>query len=238
LKGATPQARATGSRRSPSASARASFAWVATIAADLSGAAVTAQNRVRGTTPTLRVGDYDAPGEPYGFGCACNVWSSLLGLGESSLHRREPRRDLSATLPRDIVRRGHPRRQPDRLVKRLVWRLQSLAEGDLSERARCAAELVRDAVLRLNPPVSNRRHPRQSRSPNETLFEIVSRESRAPLLSNCLWLLILGRFGFHRRKEFASRSGFECNTPRISRARAPVNPSVEKLCEKTVKASN
>jgi Protein of unknown function (DUF2924) len=39
------------------------------------------------------------------------------------------------------------------LVKRIVWRLQALAEGDLSERARRrAAELARDADLRLNPP--------------------------------------------------------------------------------------
>jgi hypothetical protein len=39
------------------------------------------------------------------------------------------------------------------LVKRLAWRLQVLAEGDLSERARRrAAELANDADLRLNPP--------------------------------------------------------------------------------------
>jgi Protein of unknown function (DUF2924) len=39
------------------------------------------------------------------------------------------------------------------LVKRLAWRLQALAEGDLSERARGrAAELANDADLRLNAP--------------------------------------------------------------------------------------
>jgi hypothetical protein len=39
------------------------------------------------------------------------------------------------------------------LVRRLAWRLQALAEGDLSERARRrAAELANDADLRLNPP--------------------------------------------------------------------------------------
>jgi len=39
------------------------------------------------------------------------------------------------------------------LVKRLAWRLQVLAEGDLSERARKrAVELANDADLRLNPP--------------------------------------------------------------------------------------
>ena len=41
------------------------------------------------------------------------------------------------------------------LIKRIAWRLQALAEGDLSERARQrAAELARDADLRLNPPQS------------------------------------------------------------------------------------
>ena len=41
------------------------------------------------------------------------------------------------------------------LTKRIIWRLQALAEGDLSERARRrAAQLARDADLRLNPPQS------------------------------------------------------------------------------------
>jgi hypothetical protein len=39
------------------------------------------------------------------------------------------------------------------LTKRIAWRMQALAEGDLSERARRRAEeLARDADLRLNPP--------------------------------------------------------------------------------------
>ena len=41
------------------------------------------------------------------------------------------------------------------LVKRILWRLQALAEGDLSQRARLRAqELANDADLRLNPPAS------------------------------------------------------------------------------------
>ena len=41
------------------------------------------------------------------------------------------------------------------LIKRIAWRLQALAEGDLSQRARRrAAELARDADLRLNAPRS------------------------------------------------------------------------------------
>jgi hypothetical protein len=39
------------------------------------------------------------------------------------------------------------------LVKRIAWRLQAVAEGNLSERARRRAEeLANDADLRLNPP--------------------------------------------------------------------------------------
>ena len=41
------------------------------------------------------------------------------------------------------------------LVKRIIWRLQSLAEGDLTERARRrAAELANDADLRRKAPKS------------------------------------------------------------------------------------
>jgi hypothetical protein len=44
------------------------------------------------------------------------------------------------------------------LVKRIVWRIQALAEGDLSERARRrAAELAQDADLRLIPPRQGKR---------------------------------------------------------------------------------
>ena len=50
---------------------------------------------------------------------------------------------------------GEPTRTGNKtwLVRRIAWRLQALAEGDLSERARQrAAELAQDADLRLAPP--------------------------------------------------------------------------------------
>jgi Protein of unknown function (DUF2924) len=53
---------------------------------------------------------------------------------------------------------GEPTRAGNKtwLVKRLAWRLQALAEGDLSERARQrAVELARDADLRLTSPRPN-----------------------------------------------------------------------------------
>jgi hypothetical protein len=54
---------------------------------------------------------------------------------------------------------GEPTRANNRtwLVKRIAWRLQALAEGDLSERARQrAAALANDANLRLTPPKAPR----------------------------------------------------------------------------------
>ena len=46
------------------------------------------------------------------------------------------------------------------LIRRIVWRLQALAEGDLSERARRRAEeLANDADLRLHPPRKASRAP-------------------------------------------------------------------------------
>jgi hypothetical protein len=48
----------------------------------------------------------------------------------------------------------------DWLCKRLAWRLQALAEGDLSDRARRRAEeLACDADLRLSPPRRARPNP-------------------------------------------------------------------------------
>jgi Protein of unknown function (DUF2924) len=59
---------------------------------------------------------------------------------------------------------GEPTRANNQtwLIKRIAWRLQELAEGGLSERARRrAAELANDADLRLNPP----RPPRATKTP-------------------------------------------------------------------------
>ncbi|WP_261360394.1 DUF2924 domain-containing protein [Gemmata massiliana] len=53
------------------------------------------------------------------------------------------------------VRRGEPTTTGNRtwLARRIAWRIQALAEGDLSEGARArAAELARDADLRVISP--------------------------------------------------------------------------------------
>jgi hypothetical protein len=79
----------------------------------------------------------------------------------------DPRADELAGLVRMTVTQlraryaslfGEPTRAGNKawLVKRIAWRLQALAEGDLSERARQRAlELANDADLRLSPPRSS-----------------------------------------------------------------------------------
>ena len=48
------------------------------------------------------------------------------------------------------------------LYRRCAWRLQSLAEGDLSDRARARArELARDVDIRVRPPSQARLAPSQ-----------------------------------------------------------------------------
>jgi hypothetical protein len=76
----------------------------------------------------------------------------------------DPRADELAGLVRMTVTQlraryatlfGEPTRAGNKawLVKRIAWRLQALAEGDLSQRARQRAlELAHDADLRLSPP--------------------------------------------------------------------------------------
>ena len=67
------------------------------------------------------------------------------------------------------------------LVKRIAWRLQALAEGDLSERARRrAAELANDADLPTTPPPLEKNTPA---APERTLtasFPVHS-DNRLPL---------------------------------------------------------
>jgi len=51
------------------------------------------------------------------------------------------------------------------LVRRIAWRVQALAEGDLSERARQrAAELANDADLRMLPPRITKPAPATARA--------------------------------------------------------------------------
>jgi Protein of unknown function (DUF2924) len=63
------------------------------------------------------------------------------------------------------------------LVRRIAWRLQALAEGDLSERARQrAAELANDADLRTTPP----RKPPAGRPATRTVAQPLPADHRLP----------------------------------------------------------
>jgi hypothetical protein len=63
------------------------------------------------------------------------------------------------------------------LVKRIAWRLQALAQGDLSERARQrAAQLATGADLRLSVPRADPRHA----GPEQTPTLVVPKDDRLP----------------------------------------------------------
>jgi hypothetical protein len=69
--------------------------------------------------------------------------------------------NCGTAMPVSSANRPTPATRPW-LVKRLAWRLEVLAEGDLSERARQrAAQLANDADLRLSAPLNRR--PRRAR---------------------------------------------------------------------------
>ena len=64
------------------------------------------------------------------------------------------------------------------LIKRIAWRLQANAEGDLSQRARRRAmQIANDADLRIKAPVE----PRQRPTPVRTTAIPFSRDPRLPL---------------------------------------------------------
>jgi Protein of unknown function (DUF2924) len=67
---------------------------------------------------------------------------------------------------------GQPARSRHRdwLIRRIAWRLQANAEGDLSERARRrAAELANDSDLRVTPPSNMRNYPTGPRRRDDAL---------------------------------------------------------------------
>ena len=71
------------------------------------------------------------------------------------------------------------------LIRRITWRLQALAEGDLTERARRRAEeLGNDADLRMNPP-----RPRVADAPQAmgtATANVLPRDRRLPRVGSVL----------------------------------------------------
>jgi hypothetical protein len=79
------------------------------------------------------------------------------------------------------------------VIKRLAWRLQALAEGDLSERAKQrAAELANDADLRMTPPRGTAEAiPAEQRTATKTVrFE---QDDRLPLPGTIITRTYKGR---------------------------------------------
>lgn len=84
-------------------------------------------------------------------------------------------------------------RHKDWMIKRIIWRLQALAEGDLSERARRrAAELANDADLRRRPPKSP--SPAPEAAPR-TVTTMLSRrgDKRVPLAGSVITRIYKGQ---------------------------------------------
>ena len=72
-------------------------------------------------------------------------------------------------------------RHKEWLIKRIIYRMQALAEGDLSERARQrAAELANDADLRRKPPKSPTTNP-ETPSRTKTAKLRTNADTRVPL---------------------------------------------------------
>ncbi len=77
-----------------------------------------------------------------------SIWSEIDGLGHKTVAQLQIRY---------LEVFGEPSRSNHKrfLIRRIAWRLQGVAEGDLSERARDhALSLARDADLRLSAPQS------------------------------------------------------------------------------------
>lgn len=77
---------------------------------------------------------------------AMNVGKELADLKQMSVREL---REKYRTVFGEPTQAGNK----DFLLKRIIWRLQSLAQGDLSERARRrAADIARDADIRMTIP--------------------------------------------------------------------------------------
>jgi len=78
------------------------------------------------------------------------------------------------------------------ITRRLAWRIQALAEGDLSERARQRAqELANDADLRTIPPRTPQPNPALERT--QTMTVAVSSDERLPPAGTILTRRYKGR---------------------------------------------
>lgn len=107
---------------------------------------------------------------------------------------------------------GEPTRCNNRpyLIKRIAWRLQADAEGDLSERARQrAAEIADDSDLRLQAPsgITEPARISDAPSPRHAIASLrISRASDVPLPGSTLWRTYKGK----AYSVIVLPKGFEC----------------------------
>ena len=91
---------------------------------------------------------------------------------------------------------GEPARSGNRqwLFRRVAWRLQALAEGDLPERARARArELARDADVRLRPPADLSMEPAPAALRTVSGSIAATRDERVPIPGTVLRRVFKGR---------------------------------------------
>jgi len=80
----------------------------------------------------------------------------------------------------DVFGEETPAHHKDYLVKRIAWRIQANAEGDLSERARqWAMELANDADLRTNAPPNPAL--REAAGPTKSVAVQIDHDARLPM---------------------------------------------------------
>lgn len=107
---------------------------------------------------------------------------------------------------------GEPTRCNNRpyLIKRIAWRLQADAEGDLSERARQrAAEIADDSDLRLQAPsgIAEPAKISDASSPKHAIASLrIQRASDVPLAGSTLWRTYKGK----AYSVIVLPKGFEC----------------------------
>jgi hypothetical protein len=114
-----------------------------------------------------------------------NIAKELAALGRMAVKELQTR---YAQVFGEVTRAHHKQW----LIKRIAWRLQATAEGDLSERARQrAAELANDADLRLSPPKPRAAMLSPDRTKTVTIQSYVN--GRLPIPGSIITRLYKGR---------------------------------------------
>lgn len=109
----------------------------------------------------------------------------------------------------DVFGEPNRSRHKEHLIKRIAWRMQANAEGDLSERARRRAmELANDADLRVTPP----REPKPARDANERTKTVATKvRAKTDLLPGTV---LKREYKGRTVRAMVLADGFECDGER------------------------